>query len=307
MPLPDDICAVIVTYNTGDAFRGNFATLKGGVAHALIVDNGSAPDTRAMLDEIIAQNPGFAERIENPENGLARAYNIGIAAARAKGFNWVMLLDDDSALTPGMARTMLDAYNSARRADDIGMIVPTAYDTGAKSLLPHYRLWHGVFVYRSGFQGHATLDDVISAYGSGSLIPLKTIERAGLFDEGYFIDYIDNEFCLRLRARGLRILAVRDAVLNHSIGNIETHRLMGMRLRTTNHSPMRRYYSFRNRLLTWKRYALRFPGFVLFDALRTAYELARIGLLERDRIAKLKAIGQGLRDGLRGKSGAKPS
>ena len=54
---------------------------------------------------------------------------------------------------------------------------------------------------------------------SGSLIEMKTLEQHGLLVDGLFIDGVDHELSLRLRAAGLQILECQEALLLHSPGD----------------------------------------------------------------------------------------
>ena len=66
----------------------------------VVVDNGSKIDEISPLRKA-SQNHGF-QLIENDVNlGIAEALNQGVRWARANGFSWVILFDQDSRLTPG--------------------------------------------------------------------------------------------------------------------------------------------------------------------------------------------------------------
>jgi rhamnosyltransferase len=139
------------------------------------------------------------------------------------------------------------------------------------------------------------LKNVMVAIASGSLIPIRTLDTVGVMDEDFCIDNVDYDFSLRIVRSRMKILAVRDAVLHHALGCCQDHTLVGMRVTTTNHSPMRRYYIYRNRLRLWRKHGLYVPSFVLLDMCAIAFDIFKILCLEKKKRAKFRAIFSGMR------------
>lgn len=303
------ICAVVVTYNIGNAFDTCFNSIKGQVDHVVVVntsmDEGATARILARLQEA---NPDFVDVIECPENNLGMAQNMGIARALERGYDWVLLLDHDSRLGAGMIAAMERAYQDAQDRRNIGVIAANLHDPNIHAPQRYLQAWYAYWFKQIGFDEQTSvIDYVLCVAASGSLIPARLLRNEELrMDETFVIDYIDTDFCLRLNVEGWRILAVRDAKLIHSIGERKQHKLFGLTITTTNHSPQRRYYLYRNRLKTWRRYASDRPSFLIFDILRTVYELWRIILFETNKQAKMQAVTQGVWDGLRGIRGPRP-
>lgn len=300
------ICAVIVTYNIGESFIENFKSLQGQADHAIVIDNGSGAATLAMLSGLVEAHPGFVEVIHNTENNLAKAQNIGIRRALAQKYDWVLMLDHDSRPGPGMTAAMRDAWANGRERDKIGIVAPHIRDRNAAREHAYLKSFFILFFHRVGFTPERkVIDGVMSVISSGSLIPLHVFEAVGMMDENFIIDYLDNDFCLRLIQRGFRIIVVRDAILYHSLGECRDHWLLGVHVTSTNHSPERRYFIYRNRITTWRRYAFSVPSFVIYDVLATLYDMIRILLFEDGKLAKFGRIGMGLVDALRGALGGR--
>lgn len=304
------VCAVVVTYNIGNGFDTCFNSMKGQVDHAVIV-NTSTDDgaTARALERIRAANPDFVDIRECPENNLGMAQNMGIARALELDYDWVLLLDHDSRLGAGMISAMEEAYFAEENRLNIGLIGPNLIDTNVTHSPQHYVLpWFGYWFERKTFDADTpVISHVLYVAASGSLIPARVLRQEEFrMDETLIIDHIDTDFCLHLGTEGLRIIAVRDAKLLHKIGERKTHHFLGMKVVSTNHPPIRRYYHFRNRLKMWRRYALERPSFFIFDMLRTVYELWRILLFEKDKQEKMEAVIAGIWDGLRGVRGPRP-
>ncbi len=134
---------------------------------------------------------------------------------------------------------------------------------------------------------------------SGCLLSLDAYREVGPFRDDLFIDFVDNEYCLRLRKMGFQVLRANGAMLQHSVG--DTHKY-GPFI-ATNHSPLRRYYKTRNRFWVFREYVKDFPGHCLFDLVRLVKEIVSIILFEGEKLAKLRMMWRGWCDFLRGRFG----
>src|SRR5258708_2857994 len=236
------VCAVMVTYNPEPSVEQNIRALLPQVDKLIIVDNHSAPPIRVFLAAVAAAC-NF-EVIWNDENlGLAAALNTGIRRALADGYPWIATFDEDSRVSPGFIETMLKAHASCPFRDQVGLIGPYHLlfpeDPAARALLgeltPPFR-------------------EMPAVLQSGSLFSSEGLRRVGLLDESFFIDYVDFEFCLRLRKHGLRIIEAVNAVLVHRVGNPTAHTVLNKTCVVFNHSPLRHYYVARNLLRLYTRY-----------------------------------------------------
>ena len=127
-----------------------------------------------------------------------------------------------------------------------------------------------------------------------------------LLPDGFFIDYIDTDYCLRV-SRSRRTVAVAgDAMLHHRLGARKKHGLLGREFRSMNHAPFRHYYMARNRVAVWRRHALAVPHWATFDLCFAAYNYMRVLLFEERRWAKIQSTLRGTWHGLLGRSGPMP-
>jgi rhamnosyltransferase len=222
----------------------------------------------------------------NPENlGIARALNLGVERARASGFAWVLLLDQDSDLHEGMLSSLIEAR--------------AAYPDPAR-----------VAVIGAGFgettrsAPEAPWQEVESVITSGSLIPLAVHAVVGAFRDEFFIDYVDSEYCFRARAQGYRVLRTTQSLMSHTIGAPTRHDLLGRLKWTTNHSPDRRYYIARNDTVMLREYGGYALGSWALKSLgRRLRTCKRIVLYEHSNARKIAAVAAGWWDGVRGRMG----
>ena len=286
--MPDyKVCAVLVSYNPGAPLVENVAALSPQVARLVIVDNGSGDEAKAHLDE--ARRAHGCEVISNACNlGIAAALNIGIRYAESQGCDWVALFDQDSSVVGAFIAPMLRAYEEYESPAKVAIVAPRYLDRA--SLMPMLPM-----IARSG--------ETLTSMTSGSMIPIGIFRNCGFFDESLFMDYVDHEFCLRVRSMGFVILQAEKGILLHSLGAMTIYRVLGKKIVTTNHRAARRYYITRNRIWLYRKYLLRDFAWTLRDAKGLVMETAKILVLEKDRFSKLRNCLFGIRDAFGGAMG----
>lgn len=269
----------MVLYHPGPEVVANVRSWSGQVSAIFAVDN-SEGDSPAAVSEIAAQ--GKVVLIRNRKNeGIARALNIGAERALAEGYDYLLTMDQDSSAAPDMVEKMLQCLSGAG-GGKIGIISPFHVTKSGGSPPP------GV-----------VCQEVMTPMTSGCLLNLDVYREVGPFRDDLFIDFVDNEYCLRLRKQGFRVLRANGTLLQHSVGDTRKY---GPFI-ATNHSPLRRYYKTRNRFLVNRLYRSDFPGHCLFDRVRLAKEIASIILFEGEKLAKLRMMWRGYRDYRQGKFG----
>jgi rhamnosyltransferase len=230
-------------------------------------------------------------------SGIAHAQNVGVAAALAVGADILAFFDQDSEIDTGFLSRLVSAVQPGTPE----IVAPLCIDAATGTALPSLRLNRYGFsqpVYQADRPGRYPVDVVIS---SGTVATREVFDLAGTFDEGLFIDFVDDEWCLRCRSRQIPIYVVPSAVMRHSIGS---RYLRFGPLTILVHTPTRCYYQIRNSfLLLRKRHV---P--LIFSLKQIASViLSRTVLLFRveDRRAYVKAYLSAVRDGLKGVAGAK--
>ena len=226
------VMAVVVTYNPEIPLLGrDLDALVGQVPHVSVYDNGSAntADIRALVE-------GYPKvsLVENHENlGLPVSYNRAMAEAVDRGYEWLLTMDQDSVLPEGY----IEAASAYFDQSDIAVICPRYWDKNVLTLEQ--------FRERTPDEPVSYVDKCIS---SGSLCRAEAHERIGGFDERMFIDYVDFDYCRTALERGYRILQLNRCVMAHSVGESNVVHVLGKTKVVFNHSPMRKYYYFRNKM-----------------------------------------------------------
>lgn len=282
------VCAVVVTFHPSEEILGNLAQIRAQVNDLVVVDNGSTEDTLDWLRGG-SHTIGFT-LIPNGDNlGIATGLNIGIRWAESNGYDYTVLFDQDSSVTEAFIDRMLEFYNDSPQRDKVAIVVPQYIDKRFGNVLP------------ARYARDGTLQ---LAMCSGSFVPVSVFRRHGMFEDNFFIDYVDYEYCLRVRSAGYLIQECKNAILVHAPGNPRTYFLGGFSLITTaNYSAIRRYYLERNMIVTIARYWKRYPTLCFSMFLNSVKDCLKVALVEDHKWSKICSSFMGLYDGFHRRMG----
>jgi rhamnosyltransferase len=287
----ESVGAVIVAFNDYASVLRLIESLQSQVSFICVVDNST------FDDKFICDSKDSAEiiYIKNKTNlGLGEALNIGIKKVLTLKTEWVLLLDQDSMVDFGMIENMLSSYYSANDKL-VAQIVPLVYDNNTLRYLP------SLIFRRFGLKKiYAPKEDTFIDFQitSGSLIKKEIFEKIGFMDEKFFIDYIDFDYCFRLRSFKYKILLSKNALLHHSLGE----KSFKMGICFIQHPNIRIFYQVRNRLIVMKRYSSVFPYFTANEIKNLILKLGKIIILEDDKKKKFQNYFKGFYAGLLKKS-----
>jgi len=280
-----DVYAVVVTYHPDPGFPDRLARIRPQVGRVVVVDNGSSPPAREMLRN--AAGPDVDLILNDTNLGVATALNQGVGHARDRSFRWALTLDQDSVVEPFLVEALLEAYDAFRTRDLVAVVGSNYFDEKRGKTFKRES---------PAFPPYLEQTTVIT---SGSLISVDAYGRIGPFRDDFFIDHVDDEYCLRARSKGYKVILCCRPVLRHSIGGAVGKRILGRTVWSSNHSTVRRYYMARNFLWVARKYFSYRPGWVALHAFRHAGFLLLMVLLEKERWGKIESSARGIRDGLR--------
>lgn len=269
--------AGIVLYNPDiKRLQENLTAVALQVDRIVLIDNSSA---NIDTIESILSLYNSAILIKNHDNlGIAKALNQICEYADRNNYEWVLSLDQDSVLKPGL----IDAYaNYLKKVpNDVAMLTCYVRDRN--------------FDYENS-KGIYTMD-VDFCITSGSLLRLNSWKEIGKYDENFFIDRVDTDICHRLIVAKKRIVKINYVGILHEIGNKSMiKKLFNKQIIVFNHSPFRVYYIVRNSIY----YAYKHRRTTSFFAnYFVAYNrLLIIILFEKDKLRKLSRGIKGIVDG----------
>ncbi|MBH1640609.1 glycosyltransferase family 2 protein [Stenotrophomonas maltophilia] len=294
------VCAVIVTYRPNPVLLRNVVdSVLQQVGHLVVFDNGSSA---VDVAEMLGDQEGISVFASPINVGLGSALNRAYERAQALEFDYVLLMDQDSILAPGMVVLLGNALVELARDESVAAVGPQFRDSRNGMLAPFVRFGFPFnFKLRGGPGQRISCDFLIT---SGSLIPMKALREIGAMDESLFIDNLDMDWCFRAKRSGHALYGICDAQMTHSIGE----ELLPSRAKPDGvivHKPFRLYYIMRNRVLLYGR-AYTPWIWIAQDMPRLLLKLMGNSLFLAPRWVRLRFMLKGLWDGVRGKSGALP-
>jgi rhamnosyltransferase len=209
--------------------------------------------------------------------GIGFALNKGVLQAKVLGYSWILTMDQDSVANDDMVEELIA---SAERQKQICAVSPTIFDDYKK----------------------AGIDDEIIKYAitSGNLIPTSFFDIVGNYNEDYFIDSVDFEFCLRIKNANLPLIQSKKAILDHELGNLVKKKVLCLSVNYIEHTPLRRYYIYRNHLYLSKKYLFKNPSFIIKKSAYLFLYTINILIFDDKKIENIKMIARGVSDYFKG-------
>lgn len=265
----------IVTYNPDiESFKKNLSAISAQTECVVIVDNASA---NVVEIERIAAEAGI-QVIRNTRNeGIAKALNQLMAYGQRRGFGWMLSLDQDSLCPFNYCENMLKIVGIVPNP---GIVAPTIVDRTI------------------GILGHnptSEFQEVRTCITSGAFVKIDVWEEVGKYDESMFIDFVDFEFCYRVRKHGYKVVQTNKVMISHKLGECEMRRFLLWKVRVNNHSAFRKYYIARNNIYYPLKHHLWFH--LLRGNWRNLWIIILVFLYEKDKKNKSLRVLRGWRDG----------
>jgi len=242
--MPDfsrNTAAIIVTFFPSEDFEDRLDAVATQVKKVIVVDNTPSDKTDQLVFRLRNRS---CHVIRNHSNlGVARALNLGILWAAEQGFDFVLTLDQDSRVHPGLIELYISSLSLDLIGKDVGVLNTRYIDIYTGKM--------GVVFSGKNMNGWM---DVPAMITSGSFFSIATYKRVGPFRDDFFLDWADHDFCLRARARGLRNYIYDKPFLDHALGQKTEHTIFFGKasIVTNNHSVLRCYLISRNLIVLLK-------------------------------------------------------
>jgi GT2 family glycosyltransferase len=300
-PAPDapHIAVVVLSWNGREETLSALESLEAVEYEPLtvvVVDNASEDGSA----EAVAARFPKAVLVRNAENrGYAGGMNVGIDAARERGADAVLLLNNDVQVDSGFVEPLVD---EAARRPDAAALCPKILFSDRPNLI-----WYAGahFDPRRGYNGRhigfGELDtdrdggptETERACGAAMFIPGRALDEIGVFDESLFAYMEDAEWSLRARQHGKSLLVVPSSRIWHKVSSGTGGE----------GSPVALYYSVRNTLTVCERHAPLGPLGTWRRRLVVLLAHAAQAVLLGHRRAAAAAIVRGFRDFWAGRLG----
>lgn len=265
------IAGVVIAYNPGSSIVNNIQSYLNQIGFLYIIDNSLKSN-----DQIFSCFNSTSKISYLPQNkniGVSAALNKAAVLSVQKGFKYLLTMDQDSRITEGMIEKMLLIDQDLEK---IGIITPffvNKYETQTIPKQPYSR--------------------ILMEKTSGNLLNLEIYKKVGPFNEDFFIDYVDIEYCLRLNISGYEMIQANSAFLIHNEGALSERKFFFRKVYVWNHNPLRWFYKIRNLFYLRDLYIQNFPDFFKKEYKFYIKHFIKILLYEDKKFEKFKYIIKG--------------
>jgi rhamnosyltransferase len=231
---------VVLYFPQWDVLQPLLKSLESQVDQTYVISNGMSEQIRVNLQEEFAQSI-LQELPNNP--GLGKALNVGLDLAIVDQCDYAFLFDQDSMIPDGYVINMLVETQKIDSGTKPWIAMgPSFYDVrSSKKRLNQFK--------KDGRNARKINkeNDLISCdclITSGMLLNLKEIEPFPKFDESFFVDQVDSEWCFRVSALGYRLFGSIKIQLAHRLSDAKSIHIGPLTF--LSYSPIRRYGYYKN-------------------------------------------------------------
>lgn len=269
--------AVVISYDYSD--EQLFENVKRYIddVDLMIIWDNTPQERKKLRNEFwINQKTKTLIQTTGKNEGIGYALNRAVECAKQYECTHLLTMDQDSIWRDfsGYRRTIENDQDK-----DIAIYAPTIADA------------------ESDFVFWCNKPDLY-AITSGCIFDLEMMQKIGLFNEKFFIDEVDNEYCIRTVKKGYHVKIYEDCYLYQHFGSKEGQSFWARQ--TGNYSAFRTYHQVRNRLWMWRMYPHQLNyRYHLRTLLLTILKRSIVIIAyEKDKKNKLKAIWRGIADGV---------
>jgi GT2 family glycosyltransferase len=268
----------------------------------ILVDNASAVDPEAACRRVL---PSLIYARNADNLGYAGGNNAGIRIALDRGAGLVLVLNNDTVVSPDIVRELAAAFESDSTLGIVGPVVnfmeePAVVMTDGVAFNPGpgTEFFRRIVVTPEN-EGRRVLSvDIVN--GCCMMIRRDVLVSVGLFDEGFFIVHEESDLCLRAKRAGYGAGILARTLVWHK----------GSSAFERSGRQYQRYYDARNLYTLLRRHtgrvgASRSLRGTLGHYFRYCFYRYDIEL-EAGKSAAALAVVAGVCDGLKGKKGATP-
>ncbi|QVL31144.1 glycosyltransferase family 2 protein [Telmatocola sphagniphila] len=259
----------------------------------VLVDNASKEN---RLDQMKENHPWIHTLPRNTNGGWAGGNNTGIEYALERGAEQIILLNNDTRVSPSLVSTLLEAAAANPTYGVIGPVINFMDD-------PEVVMTDGCVFNHPGYPGFferksvplensRTITPVEIVNGCCMMVSRAVFEAIGLIDERFFLIHEESDFCLRAREAGFGCGVLGTSLVWHK-GSVSFKRTG---------SRIQRYYDSRNlRLLLNKHVYRHAEGRNRLESMRTYWKYVYYRYsIERENQSpdSANAVLEGVWDGL---------
>lgn len=221
------VAVIIVSWNHGRFLRETFRSLASvdyprEAWKVFLVDNASTDDTNSLARELIDwSRDSFLPLSEN--TGFTGGNNFAVKQAMQEGFEYVYLLNPDTAVQPNF---LSEAIRVAESDPAIAMAQSRLMLADEPTKLNSWgnEVQFLGFSFCGGYRVSAdsreaveklVVRDIAAASGAAVLIKCAMLRLVGLFDDELFAYHEDVDLSWRMRLAGFRVVLAPESIVYH--------------------------------------------------------------------------------------------
>jgi GT2 family glycosyltransferase len=213
----------------------------------IVVDNDSSDGSVTVLQERFGSSLHLIQSSQNL--GFAGGSNLGIQLALDLGASWILLLNNDTYVSPTFLAEMENAIKQNEGPSIIGPVI-LYHDFPERIWYFGDRLIPGLLATNNLYRGHVyhkqlpSLVSVDFLNGCGMLVKSDVFKQIGLFDTRYFMYGEEVDLCWRARVAGFRLAVATQARMWHKVS-----------ASSNRDQPTSRYLRIRNQIRFYRTYS----------------------------------------------------
>lgn len=262
--MQNKVLGILVTYNPDLlTLKKNIELILAQVSKLYIFDNNS--NNISQIESVLDNSIVLIK--SNLNLGLGKAYNIVLECEKIN-FEFFVTFDQDTLIPDS---TIFKLRELLLVNKEIGVIGPV-FSRNNQSIKQSGKIQFKYVIIQSC-----------------AIFRMQLYKDIGGFNEEYFIDSVDFEYCLRILKNGYKVAIYDGIEINHELG---TQKQIGY-INYVSHNAFRNYYIARNHKKITLKYLKSFPFFIAKKNLFFVLHLLKLIALERD-FKKIKFFFKGL-------------
>ena len=221
------IDGVVVLYNPDKAVVENIKSYQSFLRKLFVIDNSTSYNEEVINK--LKEYPNIVYVSLDGNKGIAKALKEGLELSIKDKADFTLTMDQDSIFPSDkldVVKTYLEKYSGEYA------IIGLNFNSDSKE---------------------AKLVEEQFLLTSGNFIKNEDYQKIEGFKEELFIDWVDFDLCEQFYSIGKKVGYINEVSLLHTMGNPESHNLLGKTVTALNHPLIRYYYRYRNGLYLYKR------------------------------------------------------